>query len=91
MILATYKGRPHPGEQRCAVYTASYRNGRVVFSGGPFSNHAVPADDLKRINAHWVGYVTSSNTRKGDVSARDSSPVRITRARFEAAIAAAAS
>ena len=46
--------------RRCSVMQASFRDGRVHFSGAKYGSHSVVASDAKSVHAHWLGYVQAS-------------------------------
>jgi|ETNvirnome_2_300_1030623.scaffolds.fasta_scaffold82715_2 hypothetical protein len=75
--IGGYRAPRRPGQMTAAYLSATLRNGVVDFTGGAHGRHSVLADDLKRVNAHWIGYV--KNTRP------NASPRRITKADWSTA------
>jgi hypothetical protein len=58
--LASYHIPRAPGQNRSGWMMAVVLNGVVDFTGGKYGRHSILADNPKRVNAHWVGYVRHS-------------------------------
>jgi hypothetical protein len=55
------KSRRFPdGDTHCSEMRATLVGDRVRFTGGKHGAHEVAADDAKRVNAHWLGYVRAT-------------------------------
>ena len=60
------------GRGKGVLMGATLRQGVIDFWGGSYGKHSIYNDgDLRRINAHWIGYVKNTIGK--------SSPMRITR------------
>ena len=64
-------------------------DGRVYFSNAKGGQHSVAADDLRRVNAHWIGFCRN-NAWDGVASPRRITAAMITEAKAKHAAWAAA-
>lgn len=62
-VLATYRCPKKAGEGSSRVLSAVLVGDRVEFRGGAYGRHSVAADDPRRVDAHWRGYVANTRGR----------------------------